>query len=303
MQLVAVIAVVVALVSPAFAQQQSPDEAGKPVVPLGTTVLADLAYIENGHERQKLDLYVPGGTLRPVPVIIWIHGGAWRQGGKHANRFFPLVTSFIADGFAVASINHRYSQQAIFPAQIQDAKAAVRWLRTNATNYRLDPDRFVAWGGSSGGHLASLLGTTAGVREFGDRDDRMSRVQAVVDFFGPSDLLQMDAHRLPEGVVHNVPTSPESQLVGGLISQKNAEVRQANPITYASADDPPFLIVHGDRDILVPHHQSVILAAALKAAGVPNILRTVPGGGHGDEGFRSAPLREWVAQFLQIHLR
>jgi acetyl esterase/lipase len=304
MQVLVVVVFVLALVSSAAAQPpQTRNEAGVPVVPSGATVLTDLEYVEDGHERQKLDLYLPGGKAGPHPVLIWIHGGAWRQGGKDANRFLPLVTNFIGDGFAIASLNHRYSQQAIFPAQIQDVKAAVRWLRTNASRYQLDPTRFVAWGASSGGHLASLLGTTAGVREFGDRDDRTSRVQAVVNFFGPSDLLQMDAHRLPDGVIHNVPTSPESQLVGGLLTQKIAEVRQANPITYVSADDPPFLIVHGDRDVLVPHHQSVVLAAALKAAGVFHIFRTVAGGGHGDDVFRAAPLREWVSEFLGKHVK
>jgi acetyl esterase/lipase len=215
---------------------------------------------------------------------------------------FPLVTSFVADGFAVASINHRFSHQAIFPAQIQDIKAAVRWLRTNAARYELDPNRFVAWGGSSGGHLAALLGVSAGVGDFGDDDDGLSRVQAVVNFFGPTDFLQMDEHRRPDGAVHNVPTSPESQLIGELITDNPAAVRRANPVTYASKDDSPFLIIHGDSDLLVPHHQSQLLARALEKAGVPTVFRTVRGAGHGDQAFMGAPLREWVSQFLRTHL-
>jgi acetyl esterase/lipase len=277
-------------------------DSGGPVVPAGTRVLVDVAYVPNGHERQRLDLYVPSTGTRPFPVIVWIHGGAFRTGGKDAHRIFPLLTSFVGEGYAVASVNHRYSQQSVFPAQIQDVKAAVRWVRTNAATYGLDPNRIVAWGASSGGHLAAMLGTSAGVTEFGDQDDRSSRVQAVVDFFGPTDFLQMDAHRLPTGMVHNVDTSPESQLVGGLITQHADRVARANPITYVTPDDPPFLIVHGDRDPNVPHHQSEILADALKAAGVTTTLRIVPGAGHGDQIFMAADVRMWVLRFLNTHI-
>lgn len=209
----------------------------------------------------------------------------------------------MGDGFAVASINYRFSQQAIFPAPLLDAEAAVRWLRTNARTYGLDPERIVAWGASSGGHLAALLGTSAGVRDLGDADDRESRVQAVIDFFGPTDFLQMDAHRGPEGGVHNDPASPESQLVGGLITENVAAVRRANPIAYVSADDPPFLIAHGDHDLSVPHHQSEILAAALNKAGVIATLRIVEGAGHNDPAFRAANVRSDVLAFLRRHVR
>lgn len=288
------------LVSPIEGQ-----EAGRAAVPPDTKVFTDLAYVQNGHERQKLDLYLPGKNAGPLPVVVWIHGGRWQRGGKDVfHPVFPLVTSFIGEGFAVASINHRFSQQEIFPAQIHDAKAAVRWLRANAATYDLDPDHVAAWGASSGGHLAALLGTSSGVREFGDYDDRASRVQAVVNFFGPTDFLQMDAHRLPTGMVHNVATSPESQLVGGLIVENAARVARANPISYVTPDDPPFLIVHGDHDLSVPHHQSEILADALRRARVNTVLRILPGAGHGDQVFMAAgELREWVLRFLNAHLR
>jgi acetyl esterase/lipase len=298
-----VFAVLVVAATAGLAQQSPENEAGKPVVPADTKVLRDLAYVENGHERQKLDLYVPGKGSGPFPVIVWIHGGGFRQGGKEAHRIFPLVTSFVADGIAVASINHRYSTQAIFPAQIHDAKAAVKWLRANSGTYRLDPNRVVAWGASSGAHLAALLGTSAGVRELGDQDDRTSRVQAVIDFFGTSDLSQLDAHRLPDGMIHNLPTAPGPQWIGGLLTENVGSVKQANPITHVSRDDPAFLIVHGDQDRTVPHHQSEILAAALKNANVPHVFRTVAGAGHGDEVFRAAPLREWVTGFLRAHIK
>jgi dipeptidyl aminopeptidase/acylaminoacyl peptidase len=146
-----------------------------------------------------------------------------------------------------------------------------------------------------------LLGTTAGVVDFGDHDDQATRVQAVVDFFGNTDFLQQEAHRLPEGGRSNVPTSPVSRLVGGLITENVAAVARANPANYVSADDPPFLIIHGDRDLSVPHYSSEILATALKKAGVPTVFYTVPGGGHGDEVFVKAPLRDWVSEFLRAH--
>jgi acetyl esterase/lipase len=203
----------------------------------------------------------------------------------------------------VASINYRLSQHAKFPAQIEDCKAAVRWLRAHAADYRLDPDRFAAWGASAGGHLAALLGTAGDIKAFdvGANLDRSSRVQAVVDYFGPTDFLQMDAHRLPEGMTHNGAESPESQLIGGAIQENREKTSRANPITYVSADDPPFLVVHGEQDPLVPHHQSELLDAALRQAGVPVTFYTVKGGGHG--GFRDPQVAELTREFLMRHLK
>ena len=185
-----------------LAQRRGAAEAMK--VPEGVTVYRDLAYVTDGHERQKLDLYVPE-TGENLPLIIWIHGGAWRGGDK--THYMPI--EYLKAGYAGASLNYRLSQHAIFPAQIEDVKAAVRWLRANAETYRLDPNRFAAWGSSAGGHLVAMLGTAGNVKEFevGENLEVSSRVQAVVDYFGPTDFLQMDAHRLPDGLVHDVPDS------------------------------------------------------------------------------------------------
>jgi acetyl esterase/lipase len=272
-----------------------------------TTVHRDLPYVTNGHFRQKLDLYLPEAEP-PVPLIIWIHGGAFRLGDKGDN--VPLETldagyaddGYANDGFAIASINYRLSQHALFPAQIEDCKAAVRWLRANAQQYRLDPRRFAAWGPSAGGHLAAMLGVTGHVQAFevGEHLDQSSRVQAVVDYFGPTDFLQMDAHRVPGGQVHDEPNSPESELVGGPIQERPEAVAQANPVTYVRPDAPPFLIVHGDSDPLVPHHQSELLVAALQEAGVPVTFYTVVGAGHG--GFTDPQIPEMTRAFLARHL-
>lgn len=275
---------------------QPPGPSSPPSLPEGTNVHRDVAYVEGGHALQKLDLYLPKGT-GPWPLVVYVHGGAFRAGDKARFPTEPLEL-----GYALTSVNYRLSGDAPAPAQIVDCKTAVRWLRANAARYRLDPERFAAWGESAGGNLVALLGTTGGVAELetGAHRDVSSRVQAVVDLFGPTDFLQMDAHRLPDGMVHDAADSPESVLVRGPIQERKAEVARVNPITYVSDDDAPFLIVHGDRDPLVPHHQSELLAAALARAGVPVTFHTVKGGGHG--GFTDPRVGELTRAFLAEHL-
>ncbi len=277
---------------------QQPRPLARPSLPADTVVHRDLAYVADGHARQKLDLYLPKAEEK-LPLIVWVHGGAWLAGSKD----YVVPRGYLAKGYAVASINYRLSQHATFPAQIEDCKAAVRWLRAHAQQYHLDPDRFAAWGESAGGHLVTLLGVTGDVNEFdvGAHLDASSRVQAVVDGFGPTDFLQMDAHRLETGMVHDTPDSPESKLVGGPIQDNPDKVARANPITYVSSGDAPFLIVHGDRDPLVPHHQSELLETALKAADVPVSFYTVEGGGHG--GFRDPNVPKQIDVFLVRHLK
>ena len=266
-----------------------------------TRVLRDIEYVPGGHERQKLDLYLPiqitgGGNPKALPLIIWVHGGAWQAGNKNncpARRM-------LAKGYAVASINYRLSQHTIFPAQIQDCKAAVRWLRANAQEHGIDPNHFGVWGSSAGGHLVALLGTAGEVKQFdvGENLDVSSRVQAVCDFFGPTDFTKMSSFRTT--MDHDSADSPESKLVGGPIQQNKDKCSAANPITYISKDDPPFLICHGDKDPLVPHNQSEILYDALKKANIEAKLHTVKGGGH---GFRDQQVDRLVEQFFDKHLK
>ena len=173
----------------------------------------------------------------PLPLVIWVHGGGWQNGSKDACP--PLRRGYVARGYAVASINYRLSGHAVFPAQIEDCKAAVRWLRARAPEYGLDPDRFGVWGSSAGGHLAALLGTSGDVKEFerGAHLDQSSRVQAVCDEYGPTDFTVFVTTPGYEG--HGRAESPESRLLGGAVRENAAKAARANPVTFSPAE-PPF---------------------------------------------------------------
>ncbi|UCG57772.1 MAG: alpha/beta hydrolase [Phycisphaerales bacterium] len=275
--------------------------------PAGVTVERDIVYARVGSRELLLDLYLPAKSPAPSPVIVWVHGGGWLGGSKGSGgRARPML----GRGYAVVDVGYRLSGEAIFPAQIQDCKAAVRWVRANADKYSLDPGRIGAWGSSAGGHLVALLGTAGDVREFdtGANARYSSRVQAVCDWFGPTDFTQMDKHSLDgSSLIHDAPNSPESLLVGGPIQEEphRSAARKANPITYVTKDDPPFLIMHGDKDMLVPLHQSELLHDALTKAGVVARLYVVKGGGHGLRGGedRSEKLFEIAADFFDRHLK
>ncbi len=241
-------------------------------------VAKDLIYRSVGDTKLKMDIFMPQQTAGPVPVVVWIHGGAWKTGDKEKSPALPLVNR----GFAVVSLNYRLSQEAIFPAQIEDCKAAIRFLRSKAKAIGIDPDRIGVWGSSAGGHLAALLGTSGDVKELEGGPENLqssSRVQAVCDFFGPTDFLRMDD--TPGSMEHNAADSPESALIGGPIKENPEKVARANPITYITPDDPPFLILHGDEDKTVIPSQSTLLADALKKAGVPVEFEIIKGAGHG----------------------
>ena len=261
----------------------------------------DLVYARVGARPLCLDLYLPEPQQRPTPLVVWIHGGAWRQGDR---RTHCVATCLLPHGYAVASVSYRPSQEAIFPAQIHDCKAAVRWLRAHAEEYGLDPTALGAWGPSAGGHLVSLLGTTQGVPELeGELGnlEHSSAVQAVCDWFGPTDFRRMNDY--PGDQDHDAPDSPESQLIGGPIQEHPDLVARANPVTYVSGNEPPFLIMHGDQDPIVPYPQSILLYEALKAARVPCELYTLKGAGHGGPAFETPENLERVRCFFDAHLR
>ena len=279
-----------ALLVPVRSQAQ---EKQGPKLPEGTKVERDLRYGLH-EERNVLDLYVPKSD-KPLPLIIWVHGGGWQNGSKAGGG--PAL-AFLTKGYAVASINYRLCQHAVYPAQIEDCKAAARFLRANAGKYHFDPDHIGVWGASAGGHLVALLGTTGNVKEFdaGDNLKVSSRVQAVVDFFGPTDLTKM-------GGSHDNPNSPEAKLLGGPVQENKAKAAKANPITYVTKEAAPFLILHGDKNQTVPYSQSELLAEALKKAGVEVTLHKVEGAGHGGKQFAEPENTKLIEEFFNRHLK
>jgi acetyl esterase/lipase len=289
------------LVSP-FTQQEGRKGGSPPAATVPDRVKAyrDLAYVENGHERHKLDLFIPEGTKEPLPLIIWIHGGGWQNGSKDGCP--PLRNGYTERGYAVASINYRLSGHAIFPAQIEDCKAAIRWLRAHAAKYNLDSQRFGVWGSSAGGHLVALVGTSGNVKalDVGANLDQSSRVQAVCDYYGPTDFTVFVT--TPGYASHATANSPEAKLIGGAVMENKDKASSANPITYMSQDDPPFLIVHGDKDPTVPINQSQLLYDALKQAGVNVHFHTIKGASHG-QGFGGPEIEPMVIDFFDRVLK
>ena len=262
----------------------------------------DVPYADTSNPRQRLDLVLPTKpNSKALPAIVYIHGGAWRQGNKRGGR--KLVTSFVESGKHVGvSVGYRLSQEAQWPAQIHDCKAAIRWLRGNAETYGIDPKKIAVWGTSAGGHLVAMLGVSAGVEglegSLGKYTKESSRVTCVANYFGPSDLLHMDD--FPSSITHNAPDSPESQLVGGPIQEHPKKSQNASPITHVTKDDAPFLHVHGDQDKLVPFNQSQRLDHALDKVGVPSLLITMKDKGHGR--FQNPKLDTLLQRFFDLHL-
>ena len=262
-------------------------------------IIRDVAYAGTDDPAQRLDLFLPRDVAKTqrLPVVVFIHGGAWKQGDKKSGlaKLAPLVAS---GRFAGATIEYRLTDKAVWPAQIHDCKAAIRWLRGNAKRYNLDAKHIVVWGTSAGGHLVAMLGTSGGVARLegslGEHVDQSSRVNGVINFFGPSDLMSMNDGETT--MDHMAADSPESLLVGGPILENKDKAREASPLTYVSSDDAPFLTMHGTQDPLVPFSQSQKLHTALSEASVPSILITVEGGGH---GFAGAEIFSIVNRFLR----
>jgi len=247
----------------------------------------DLAYASIS-PAQKLDLYLPKGS-GPFPVVLIVHGGAFLFGDKADEPSKPGTDALLEHGYAVANLNYRLSGEAKAPAQIQDIKTAVRWLRAHAKEYNLNPDKFGAWGASAGGNLVALLGTSCGVAalegaELGSRE-QSSCIQAVVDWFGPIDFLKMDQQFSGKPVLqtHDAPDSPESLLIDAPIQTRPDLVKLVNPLTYISSSASPFLIQHGTEDNVVPVQQSELLYEALKVAiGADRVTLTLlNGASHG----------------------
>lgn len=296
------ISVAILLVLSSLALAQQPQRPQRARVPDGTIVKKDLDYAGEGNRRQMLDLYLPEAKSdTPRPVLVFIHGGAWRAGNKEGGGPAYLLQ----EGYAVASINYRLSGEAIWPAQIHDCKAAIRYLRAHAKDHNLDPDRIAVMGSSAGGHLVAMLGCSNGVKEVegevGKHLDVSSAVQAVIDLYGPTDFLQFRKQALPNSRMdHDAANSPESLLLGGAVQENPDKAAAANPITYLKRSKPlpPFLILHGDSDNVVPPGQSQLLHDALQAIEAESTLILLPGAGHGGREFNTPEIRERIVKFL-----
>ncbi|MBT7299576.1 MAG: alpha/beta hydrolase fold domain-containing protein [Victivallales bacterium] len=264
----------------------------------------DLPYANDDNPRHRLDLYVPKEPKGndPLPVLVYIHGGGWKNGDKNGGG--RRVAEFVASGkYAGASIGYRLTGEAKWPAQLHDCKAGIRWLKANAGKYNIDPERIAVWGTSAGGHLVSMLGVTNGREDMegtlGEHLAQDSQVACVLDWYGPSNLFTIHEQR---GRVQK--QSPESLLIGGYAKDVPEMGRSASPITHVTARCPPFLIAHGDRDGTVPFAQSVEFVEAMRKAGVDPapVLLQFEGAGHG-KGIGGPDLTRIMTTFLDLHLR
>lgn len=263
---------------------------------------------------QKLDIYLPDEGESPFPVILSIHGGAFMGCDKSDMQVLPMLEG-LKRGYAVVAVNYRLSWESKFPALVQDAKAAVRWVRANAKWFYFDPERIASWGGSAGGYLSSMLGVSAGITELEDlslgNPDQPCNIHVVVDWFGPTDFLKMDEQLIAsgltpmEGTEHSSENSPESWLLGGKITQIAELVKAANPETYIRENAAPFLIQHGIADPVVPVQQSIGLAENLKRVCGDHrvVLDLFEEFEHGDRRFDSPVNVKRVLDFIDSHLK
>jgi len=276
--------------------------------PKGVKLEQNIPYVSNGDPAEVLDLYVPEKPAdKALPLVVWIHGGGW-HGGSKSGCYAAYLSS---DGYVVASVEYRFSNKALFPAQIQDCQAAIRWLRANSKTYNIDPDHIGAAGDSAGGHLVALLETSGGKNAFppiGPNADQSDRLQAVCDFYGPTDfntvMAQAAADPNVKSVIKfNTPDDPYSDLIGVKLGEDPAKGEAVSPVHYVSGDNPPILIMHGTKDALVPFAQSEEFVAALQKAGVDVTLQKFPGAGHGGPMFQLPVVKKLIKTFFDKNLK
>lgn len=273
--------------------------------------ILDIAYSEKSL-LNKLDIFFPDNGIAPYPVVIGIHGGAFRAGNKESESF--IFKKALDRGYAVVCIGYRLSGEAIFPAAIHDVKAAIRWVKANGQKYNLNTDKIGLWGASAGAHLSALAATSAQDPELTDlslgNPEYSSDVQVVIDWYGPTNFINMDKQLAESGIVpdvedHDDPESPESQFLGAPIQTIPEIVRAANPETYINDKTPPFFIQHGTNDEYVPYQQSVKFAGKLiDVIGAESVqLDVLKGEGHGTDGFFTEENYKKSLDFLDKYLK
>jgi acetyl esterase/lipase len=257
-------------------------------------VTRGIEFARVGDLSLKLDLHLP--DKQTAPLIVYVHGGAWRGGVRDSVPFAALLN----DGFPIASVDYRLSTQAVFPAQVHDIKAAIRFLRSKQTQLGIDSRRIVIAGSSAGGHLAALAGVTNKHKELegsvGDCLDQSSNVQGIVSFYGASNLTSILSQSTEHGVKMRLPAL--QLLLGGSPEEKAGLARLASPVFHIDANDPPLLLIHGDADPQMPPEQSRELAAAYEKAKLPVKLVMIPGAVHGGKQFYDEERLALVKDFI-----
>jgi acetyl esterase/lipase len=272
-----------------------------PVAEGTVEVIKNVVYAERDGMELHTHILYPKNAKGALPCIIYIPGSAWFK--QNIDMSIPNMERFAARGYVIALVEYRPSTVAHFPAQAEDAKTATRFMRKNAKKYHVDTNNVFAWGDSSGGHTALLLGYTSGEKDL-DTDvykKYSDRVNAVVDYYGPADLVTIAQSN---NILNPDPkTSPEAVLIGSPIADNIPEARRASPVDYATADVPPTIVAHGNKDFVVPMSQSNEMAEALDKAGANYVYYCLLGGGHGSREFWTDPMFDIVDSFFQSHLK
>jgi len=288
-------------ISVAIANAQVPIGIQK-IFPEGTIFHQNIPYAGDTLKKHQLDIYLPAQTKGPLPLIIWIHGGAWKLNDKYADMGYMknTIQSFIESGYALASIDYRHSTTAIFPAQIQDCNQAIEFLYKNAVTYNIDKNKFVLVGFSAGGHLASLLALSGNqkIPEFYVKSKPSFRIKAVLDYYGPSDLLLAFCMGNPYAT-----DDPVITLLGASPLMRPDISKLASPATYVDKNDPPFFIVHGEKDESVAPAQSQLLKSLLDLSNVKNEVIIVKDAPHYGEMFDAEDIRKKLFAFLKTYVR
>ncbi|WP_295797150.1 alpha/beta hydrolase [Mucilaginibacter sp.] len=298
-KLITIFAMVVVFLNTTIAQ---PINSKISIFPAGTMLYGNIPYANDTLKKHLLDIYLPPVKKASYPLIVWIHGGAWMLNDKYADMGYMTQTlkAFADSGYAVASIDYRYSTTAVFPAQMQDCNQALEFLYDNAGKYRLDKNRIALIGFSAGGHLANMMALSANdnVKTFyADGKKARFKIRLCLDFYGPSDFSMLNGNEATD------PKSPVSLLLGATVTARPDLAKIASPITYIDKSDPPFLIVQGERDQSVNPEQSKLLSSHLTAVGVKNELIIVPGAPHYGVMFDADYIRKSIFSLLDRYMK
>jgi acetyl esterase/lipase len=273
------------------------------IFPQGTVFHQNISYAGDTLKKHLLDIYLPADKKSARPLIVWLHGGAWMLNDKYADMSYMTKTirRMTESGYALASIDYRHSTTAVFPAQIHDCARAIQFLYDNAEKYGFDRQRFILIGFSAGGHLASLVALSKNndvAAFYPEMKKPTFNVKAVLDFYGPADLMMFYANALP-----GKDESPIAKLLGVSPIARPDVAKMASPITYIDKNDPPFFIVHGENDDAVPQTQAHLMKSWLDVAGVRNELLIVKDAPHYGEAFDTADVQQKLFAFLESVLK